>query len=535
MTDTNIENFSIDNLLELLDLKKPATRTEIHNKINDKIELYGNKTKFKSFYEKIKNKLFKHLDDNNLETIFGKETDISTSANILQYEDTTQTNPVYTTTVIEGNINPLKRRIIKDKHLINTTFRKPFLINIKKCKNDDNTIELCDLKNILDDEISQEINDLLIEEYSNIPDLEIIRFTESEVHKFIGGMSRENLKKILKKNEILKYHTNSNPSFEKTVQSFNVTNCKSKYDENLNRCVHEKKEEIITEINIDITSGKNNCGNTNNEFIKTFTENYESQFESIRPPLSYDRQYEENASNFIHNFNVAHSNIIKITLVNIKISKNDINLFVPGKYYYMDVEIDSNITSLEICVSFGKDKLSDVLNQINNKININIFTNINDSLKSYDITLPEDVTSITFKDTKSCTYLNSLSRKLNLFNETITNNNTKIINFPKYLYFVFDDMTNSYHNTYHASVQDSYLSSSILAMIPLVNNNYIIDNTNVDQDLYSREYFGKVNIEKARIQLLDENGDLVNINQTNKIHSENQYYLKLLLERIYDL
>ena len=98
---------------------------------------------------------------------------------------------------------------------------------------------------------------------------------------------------------------------------------------------------------------------------------------------------------------------------------------------------------------------------------------------------------------------------------------------------MYDDLTNNYHNTYYASTKESTLTSSVLAKIPLVGDKYLLNNNYTNNDLYSREYFGKINIEKARFQLLDQYGDIVNIDQSDFI--QNNYYFTLLFDSVYDL
>jgi hypothetical protein len=109
----------------------------------------------------------------------------------------------------------------------------------------------------------------------------------------------------------------------------------------------------------------------------------------------------------------------------------------------------------------------------------------------------------------------------------------KPIKFPDFLYFLYDDLTNNYHTSYYASTRESSLSSSVLAYVPLEGEFYKLDNRGSDLDVYSREYFGKVNIEKARFQLLTPDGDLVNIDQTDFV--DNNYYFKLAAECVYDI
>ena len=141
-----------------------------------------------------------------------------------------------------------------------------------------------------------------------------------------------------------------------------------------------------------------------------------------------------------------------------------------------------------------------------------------------------------FLNKNTCNYVQSLAFKLNLLHTEFASNysaDNYSINFPEFLYFLYDDLTNIIIITsYYASTRDSSLPSTVLAFIPLVGDEYKLENSGSDLDTYSREYFGKINIEKARFQLLSPDGDLVNIDQTDYV--ENNYFFKLISECIYD-
>ena len=170
--------------------------------------------------------------------------------------------------------------------------------------------------------------------------------------------------------------------------------------------------------------------------------------------------------------------------------------------------------------------------------------NIEKLLSKIDIenNIEPHVKNVIFLNNETCNYELSLAFKLNLVNKkwktddentTLLDNTTRSIRFPEYLYFVYDDLTNNYHSSYKASTRESTLTSCILAKIPLVNDNYILDNSGSNLDAYSREYFGKINLDRARFQLLSPEGDLVNINQTNYV--ENNYHFTLFCEAVYDI
>ena len=556
----DINNFSIDELLDLLDLQKPITRTEIENKVKQKKKMYKNENTI-NLLKSAQNLLFKYLDDNNLESIFGKtDTLDGLGYNSTQKENTLITNPVYTTTTVSGKINPIKKRIQKIVTVINTKDRKLFT-----------TVECIEKNNSKFNE-NGELNNVEYRKYLN-------NLTSEEFTKFTTGQSTENLRRVLTDKEIYANYNFKNPATHKTIESIpNNKKVIQKYN------INGELEDVVQCPQCVFSSNNNGVGEkklfgiTNEQVIKN--KNIIKMYDFIEKTdiENTERQYEENASNFLYDFNFNQRNIIKTTLTDICITKNIVNLFVPGVNYNMDIlEIHGDENNLPppsfpvstttytllthnivICVKFGSDKLKNIIDNINIKLEekkiLFKFILLDEKNKTYKIepcfnNSNNNFITYKFKNSTLCNYTNSLTEKLGLLNRTITiNNNNTIkdegdykmelstelsINFPEYLYFVFDDMTNNYHNTYYASTRDSTLTSSVLAKIPLKDDKYVLDNTNTNYAIYSREYFGKVDIEKARFKLLSPNGDLVNIDQFDFI--KNNYHFTLLFDTIYNL
>ena len=103
------------------------------------------------------------------------------------------------------------------------------------------------------------------------------------------------------------------------------------------------------------------------------------------------------------------------------------------------------------------------------------------------------------------------------------------LNGPKYIYLVVDDFNNSVNNGFYAAFNSSFLNKNILARISLQGSmfNYLSEN-NLSLITSPRQYFGPVNIQKLNIQLLDEYGRVLNLNNMD-------YSFCLTLQTIYDL
>jgi hypothetical protein len=123
-------------------------------------------------------------------------------------------------------------------------------------------------------------------------------------------------------------------------------------------------------------------------------------------------------------------------------------------------------------------------------------------------------------------------------NTTYVSEGIADFNSPKYLYLVVDDYHTSVNDGFVAAFNSSLLNKNILARISLnlgINSTVLTINPpplNVQNNLalitYPRQYFGPVNIEKLQIQLLDEYGRIVNLNNMD-------YSFCLTMQTIYNL
>ena len=100
---------------------------------------------------------------------------------------------------------------------------------------------------------------------------------------------------------------------------------------------------------------------------------------------------------------------------------------------------------------------------------------------------------------------------------------------PKYIYLVIDDFNNSVNDGFYGAFTSSVLNKNILARISLqgsvfttfTQNNLLLVTT-------SRQYFGPVDIQKIQVQLLDESGRILYLNNMD-------YSFCLTFQTIYNL
>jgi hypothetical protein len=100
---------------------------------------------------------------------------------------------------------------------------------------------------------------------------------------------------------------------------------------------------------------------------------------------------------------------------------------------------------------------------------------------------------------------------------------------PRYIYLVLDDHNNNVNNGFYSAFNSSLLNNNILARISLQSKFFDVQITNnLNIVTNPREYFGPINIQNISIQLLDEYGRVLDINNMD-------YSFCLTLVTAYDI
>lgn len=85
--------------------------------------------------------------------------------------------------------------------------------------------------------------------------------------------------------------------------------------------------------------------------------------------------------------------------------------------------------------------------------------------------------------------------------------------FTEYIYFILNDFNNSQSQNIIGMFSKSTIGNNILAMIPLnADSFHICFDNGADFIEKKREYFGPVNIQKLKIQLLNQYGEILDLN-----------------------
>lgn len=101
--------------------------------------------------------------------------------------------------------------------------------------------------------------------------------------------------------------------------------------------------------------------------------------------------------------------------------------------------------------------------------------------------------------------------------------------YPNYIYFVLNDYNNSQAQNVFGMYSKSIIGDNILGMIPITSQDFIVNFTNGSDFIEKkREYFGPVRIQRLKIQLLNQYGELIYLNNMD-------YSFSLELEIGYDI
>ena len=100
---------------------------------------------------------------------------------------------------------------------------------------------------------------------------------------------------------------------------------------------------------------------------------------------------------------------------------------------------------------------------------------------------------------------------------------------PRYLYLAIDDHNNNVNNSFFSAFNSSLLNKNVLARISMQGGTFgIFTENNFNLVTSPREYFGPVNLQHLNVQLLDEYGRVVDLNNMD-------YSICLTLITAYDI
>ena len=111
--------------------------------------------------------------------------------------------------------------------------------------------------------------------------------------------------------------------------------------------------------------------------------------------------------------------------------------------------------------------------------------------------------------------INIIAQNSNIF---ASSDNFINLNTSKYLYLIIDEFCNGKQNSFYSSLPTSLINKNIIAKI-IINKSIfpfgeMVTATHTNGFLFSdhRTFNGKVDIQKLNIQLVNENGQIINLN-----------------------
>ena len=281
----------------------------------------------------------------------------------------------------------------------------------------------------------------------------------------------------------------------------------------------------------------------------------------IRKTLNIDSRFRDNyyaytSSNYHYDLPLIIKNVVSMQLSSIDFPCTFYNINKSFENYFFTLIIESN--SFVITIPDGNYSPDDFISYINNvlvnapgKFKYIYFTidiaspssgtgkmiiGVNNSYIgepfNFSIDFVKDINGL---ENKATPLPLKLGWMMGFRNGVYVNNSTYIsegvvdLISHRYIYLVVNDYNNNVNDGFYASFTDSILNKNILARISVTNNGFnIISQNNLGLITYPRQYFGPVNIQKLQIQLLDEYGRVLNLNNMD-------YSICLTMETIYDL
>ncbi len=280
---------------------------------------------------------------------------------------------------------------------------------------------------------------------------------------------------------------------------------------------------------------------------------------TMKKNLNIDSRFRENyyssaSSNFNLNLPLNINEVVQMQLsaIEMPVSYYVISKQYGNNYFYLSV----NGASILVEIPSGNYDATTIIQEINNQITLlgAPFNLIEFAVNLTGGTTGSGQTMIGQKVLGTVTYLELNFQKdrngildrgtplplklgwlLGFRNGDYTNNLNYVsegildVSGPKYIYLVVDDHNNNVNNNFFSAFNSSILNKNILARISLksnVFNTFQQDNFNIIST--PRDYFGPVNLQIMNIQLLDEYGRILDLNNMD-------FSFCITLTTIYDL
>jgi hypothetical protein len=279
---------------------------------------------------------------------------------------------------------------------------------------------------------------------------------------------------------------------------------------------------------------------------------------TIRKNLNIDTKFRDNyytssASNFNFSLPTNFNDVLQMQLSAIELPTT---FYVVSKQYgnnFFSISVDAS-DQVVINIPDGNYDQNTIMNVINHQLYLSGISNVVFTINLTNGTTGSGQTLVGFSDSTTHTKLEinfqadrygvpdrntplplKFGWALGFRNGIYTNNLNYVsegvvdITGPKYFFLVVDDYNNSVNNNFFSAFNSSVLNKNILARISLQSQTFnILEQNNLNLIATPREYFGPVNIQTMNIQLLDEYGRVVDLNNMD-------YSFCMTLTTVYDI
>ena len=266
---------------------------------------------------------------------------------------------------------------------------------------------------------------------------------------------------------------------------------------------------------------------------------------TIKKNLNIDSRFRDNyystaASNFSVFLPAQFNNVLTMQLTAIELPTTYYNVSKQygNNFFSITVDTSSNTATSVVNIPDGNYNFEGIVNVINNELAllggnfvfITFLLNINNSSGSGQMMVgPNDpsITSITLNfqadrfgnDDRSTPLPLKFGWTLGFRNGIYTNSINYVsegivdVSGPRYVYLVIDDHNNNVNNGFFSAFNSSLLNNNILARISLQSSPFNIQSeNNLNLVSTAREYFGPINLQNMTVQLLDDYGRNLDLN-----------------------
>ena len=279
---------------------------------------------------------------------------------------------------------------------------------------------------------------------------------------------------------------------------------------------------------------------------------------TIQKNLNIDTKFRENyytssASNFNFSLPINMNDVLQMQLSAIELPTS---YYVVSKQYgnnFFSITVDASASTVINIPDGNYDQIT-IMDAINNQLLLAGISNVVFTINLTNGTTGSGQTLVGFSDSTTHTKLElnfqadrggvsdrntplplKLGWMLGFRNGIYTGNLNYVsegivdISGARYFFLVVDDYNNSVNNNFYSAFNSSLLNKNILARISLQSNTFnILEQNNLSLITTPREYFGPVNIQTMNIQLLDEYGRIVDLNNMD-------FSFCVTLTTVYDL